>query len=801
MPFFRNLPVQRKLMALTMTAAVAAMLGAHGAFITCERAAARTQMARTLDTTAGLIAANIQAGSSFEPPERVEQVLKSLSLQPDIVAACVYDQRGQPLARYLRNGPDRKAPPPVAPGAGWRFQGGTLELSHPVGGAGRFVGAVFIREDSSRLTTQLWRCLLIASLGLVGFGGVAFFVSTAWQRLVSNPLSELARAVAEVRKTKDYSMRVARQGGEELGSLIDSFNDMLTQIQERDSHLEKRVAERTRAEQKLAESKHFLDQIINTVADPIFVKDRLHRGVLVNDAFCQLMGCGREYLIGKSDHDQKSYSAGEADEFRAKDDAVFTTGQENINEEMFTDVGGHPHILITKKRLYVDEKGEPFIVGVIRDVTESKRAEQALRESEANYYSLVDQMPAGIFRKNKEGRYIIVNSWFCRFRGGQPEDYLGKLPQEVAAVARYGPGMPVAGLVAHFTAGAEHHLAIMRDGRQIEVEEEYRRADGKAMYHHVVKSPVFGPDGAVAGSQGIMLDITSIKEAEARLKQAHQQLVETSRLAGMAEVATSVLHNVGNVLNSVNVSATLVLDQVRKSRLNHFARLAALIQEQRDQLATFFTTDPRGKQLPEYLTKLAEHLAAERAELVAEIELIRKNVDHIKDVVTMQQNYAKVSGVAEKINAAELVEEALRMNADALRRHQVQVVRDYPPAAIEGHLQRHRLLQILVNLIRNADQACAESGRPDKRMTLQVRADGGRVQFSVRDNGVGIPAENMTRIFNHGFTTRADGHGFGLHSGALAAKELGGALTVHSDGPGAGARFVLELPLQPPQKS
>jgi signal transduction histidine kinase len=99
--------------------------------------------------------------------------------------------------------------------------------------------------------------------------------------------------------------------------------------------------------------------------------------------------------------------------------------------------------------------------------------------------------------------------------------------------------------------------------------------------------------------------------------------------------------------------------------------------------------------------------------------------------------------------------------------------------------------------VRNATFACDETGRPDQRITVRIAGDPSRVRISVSDNGVGIPAENLTRIFSHGFTTKQDGHGFGLHSGALAAKELGGSLSVQSDGPGHGATFTLELPCQP----
>jgi C4-dicarboxylate-specific signal transduction histidine kinase len=304
-------------------------------------------------------------------------------------------------------------------------------------------------------------------------------------------------------------------------------------------------------------------------------------------------------------------------------------------------------------------------------------------------------------------------------------------------------------------------------------------------------------EGEVIGLFGTSQNITKLKEAEAQVEHTHHQLMETSRLAGMAEVATSVLHNVGNVLNSVNVSTTLVLELVRKSRLNHLDRLAALIREHSGDLAAFLTTDPRGKEVPAYLSNLAEHLVREQAQLVAEVELTGKNIEHIKDIVSMQQDYAKFSGLVEKVKVTDLVEDALRMNTGALNRHQVQVVRNYPAELIECQTERQKVLQILVNLIRNAKYACDESGRPDKCLTVQVCARGGQVEISVVDNGVGIPAENLTRIFNHGFTTRVGGHGFGLHSGAIAAKELGGSLLAYSDGPGAGARFVLELPLPP----
>lgn len=288
-----------------------------------------------------------------------------------------------------------------------------------------------------------------------------------------------------------------------------------------------------------------------------------------------------------------------------------------------------------------------------------------------------------------------------------------------------------------------------------------------------------------------------VMERTMELEKLHKELMGASRKAGMAEVATSVLHNVGNVLNSINVSTTLVQDTLTNSKTKNLARLAGLVGEHRDHLPEFFASDPKAAQVPVYLDFLAGELSRESQLMITELQLTRKNIDHVKDIVSMQQSYAKYSGVVEKVNPVDLVEDAVRMNDAALRRHEVGLVRDFAPTIKNITAEKQKILQILINLIRNAKYACAESNRADKLVTLVLRSEKDRVRFQVVDNGVGIPPENMERIFNHGFTTRETGHGFGLHSGALAAHEMGGTLTAHSDGPGTGACFTLELPIEP----
>jgi PAS domain S-box-containing protein len=290
-------------------------------------------------------------------------------------------------------------------------------------------------------------------------------------------------------------------------------------------------------------------------------------------------------------------------------------------------------------------------------------------------------------------------------------------------------------------------------------------------------------------------DITERRQSEEAMERMNRRLLDVSRQAGMAEVATSVLHNVGNVLNSVNVSCSVVSDKLRKSPITGVAKTAEMLQQHQGDLAAFFTNDPTGQKLPGFLTKLAAYLSAEQTGILAELQSLSQNIHHINDIVAMQQSYAKnVGGVQETLPLDELVEDALRLNDDSLVRHQIEIVRDF--GMVEPiPLEKHKVLQILVNLVRNAKHALADSGRSDKRLVIRIQREDSRILVSVTDNGIGIPPENLTRIFAHGFTTKPNGHGFGLHSGVLAAQEMGGRLMAHSEGLGTGATFTLELPL------
>ncbi len=289
-------------------------------------------------------------------------------------------------------------------------------------------------------------------------------------------------------------------------------------------------------------------------------------------------------------------------------------------------------------------------------------------------------------------------------------------------------------------------------------------------------------------------EITAKEQAMTKLAETQQMLMDVSRKSGMAEIATGVLHNVGNVLNSVNVSANLLTDNIKESRVEKVAQLAALLRSHENDLPEFFKAEGRSKHMVNYVDSLAQHLGREQVTLRNELTDLSRNVDHIKQIISMQQSYARVAGVIENLDLAEVIEDALRLTTSGFHREGISVTREIarvPTLATD----RHKVLQILINLLRNARQAVEVSKNEVRSVVLRIRiAAPGRVQIQVCDNGVGIAAENLTRVFSHGFTTKRDGHGFGLHTSALAAKELGGSLAVMSEGPGNGATFTLEMP-------
>ena len=243
-----------------------------------------------------------------------------------------------------------------------------------------------------------------------------------------------------------------------------------------------------------------------------------------------------------------------------------------------------------------------------------------------------------------------------------------------------------------------------------------------------------------------------VEQRTTELETVHAQLLDTSRRAGMAEVATSVLHNVGNVLNSVNVSCSVISENVRRSRISSLHKATKLMQNHAENLGLFLTTDPTGRKLPEFFVRLCRRLSDEQTATLAELRSLDQNIEHIKNIVSMQQSYANnnVARVHESLPMATLLEEAVRLtgsNRPIRATGAVRIERHYADIPVVT-IEKHKTLQILVNLLRNARDSVIESRRSFPCITLRIgiAEEDSLVRVSVTDNGVGIAGENLTRI-------------------------------------------------------
>jgi PAS domain S-box-containing protein len=380
-----------------------------------------------------------------------------------------------------------------------------------------------------------------------------------------------------------------------------------------------------------------------------------------------------------------------------------------------------------------------------------------------------------------DGRIIDANEEYCRFSGYSRKELVGRNSLDLKLWANPEDRAPVM-------------RRLLKDGtiRGLEARQRLKSGEMRDVLASLELIELAAECEPVLIS--MFIDITARKQAEEQLKETHKQLLALSRHAGMAEVASNTLHDVNNVLASVNIASFCLADTLRKSKSANLSKVVKMLRDHEADLGAFLTSDPKGRQLTGYLAELAGLLAGEQAAALKDLEELQKNIEHIKHVVSLQQSIGRASGVTEIVRINDLVEDALRIIGAAIVRHNVKIIREFAevqPITVE----RHKVVQILVNLLRNAKQSCIHSGRDDKQLTVRVYNGEGLIKISVADNGIGIPPENLARIFTHGFTTKKDGNGFGLNSSALAAKEIGGSLRVLSEGTGRGATFILELPI------
>lgn len=284
-----------------------------------------------------------------------------------------------------------------------------------------------------------------------------------------------------------------------------------------------------------------------------------------------------------------------------------------------------------------------------------------------------------------------------------------------------------------------------------------------------------------------------LEKALEQLEEARDELVEKAHKAGMADLATGVLHNVGNILTSVNTSASLIENTIRESRIERLSEANTILREHIDHIDEFIADNPKGKKLMQYYLRLEEPLKDEQAEILDQSRRLIDKIELINEVIAAQQNYAGASIHAGQTSISKMIDNALALQSGSIERHGLTVEKDLEDVdAIVA--QRTKLIHILVNLFKNAKESMADNPPRNKKISIKSWQDEEWVYLSISDNGSGISRNQLDKIFTHGFTTKQSGHGFGLHSSANYMTEMGGKIEVSSDGKGKGATFTLLFP-------
>ncbi len=422
-------------------------------------------------------------------------------------------------------------------------------------------------------------------------------------------------------------------------------------------------------------------------------------------------------------------------------------------------------------------------LGAILDVTESHERQAELEALSIRFAVATRAAQAGVWEWQEESDGVWWNEMMYSIYGFTPETFR----PDIATLI----GMIHPDDLALAQAAWENAL---HNSGQLQVQFRVLRQDGTVAHVEQVATVVKDPDTAHRRLVGITLDVSHRVAAEQRERQLQKKLLEASHRSGMAEVATGVLHNVGNVLNSLGVASATAQSRLKASQFDRVQRVAALFAEHRGDLAAYLLQDPRGKRMPEYLQALGAQLEKDAADVNQEIETLNGHLQYLREIVRAQQTFARIGETEEIVDVRELIDTALALQGRDLKG--VEIVHELGELP-EIHADRYKLMQIVVNFVGNARDAVAATDLPTRRITLRAAVSGEQLEIAVEDTGIGIPAHQLQRVWEFGFTTKAHGHGFGLHSAAVAAQALGGSIAAHSAGLGQGARFSVRIPFRP----
>ncbi len=422
---------------------------------------------------------------------------------------------------------------------------------------------------------------------------------------------------------------------------------------------------------------------------------------------------------------------------------------------------------------------------LFQDISELKKTQEELQRINASlvqFKTAIDQSVDGIVVVDMDGIVQFANHAWARMHGYSVAEIEGQHVRMCHTSDQW--DKEVLKL---------NESVLKRD--QLDMEISHVTRDGREfpiwMSVAVQKDSANNPVSFVA----VARDITQRKKAELKIKEANRKMIDAAHRAGMAEIAAETLHNVGNLLNSVKTSAQNIYNVQNGSSLPDFLRANGILRENINHVEDFILRDPKGKKLLEYYLLLEHEFTVENKQIREDVLRLIKKVNMIADVVSAQNNYAGIGSYTEKCSLAILIEDALKLTPGLREQFGVTILKKFEEIpAIE--VQKTKLIHILINLINNARDSMLDKPAGNRNLEIGLKHAGDYAIIQVRDSGIGIDEKNISRIFTHGFSTKKNGHGFGLHSSANYVAEMKGSIWVENNKEGSGASFYLKLPIQ-----
>ncbi len=428
-----------------------------------------------------------------------------------------------------------------------------------------------------------------------------------------------------------------------------------------------------------------------------------------------------------------------------------------------------------------------------------ERAHHELQESERQYRTIVETAREGILILDKNRNISFITQRTTSMFGYTAEEMLHKNIVEFSD--------------SEFSKIFDDKLTELFAGAGCQFDIKFKRKDGSILWGIVSANPLIDTENDIEPVFCMIMDITDrkvaeeelahhkahledlVKERTETLEKTHKELVEKAHKAGMADIATDIVHNVGNVLNSVKTSVQVIDDVLKHSMVFSYQKANEMLRENQDNLERFLIEDERGKLLIQYFIKLEEGLFAEHQDLKTTTDRLKNMVDAIADIVSAQYSYANVDWLVEEVNLEKTVEEALSVIQQQLDSYHVKVVTQF--VEIESiPIQRIKLLHSLINIFKNACEAMYETEKNQRILNISInysQENEKAVVITIRDNGIGIAPENLERIFSYGFTSKKGRYGLGLHSCANYMTEMGGKIWAENNPDGMGVSFFLKF--------